>query len=231
MANALFEVRGVLRGIADDVDRAGVYMTAEAFRELMELPDGAHQLIVRRLRGQTLAETSEAVRLLAPELEVMTWRELMPVLASMLDSSEAAMVFVFLIVCTAIGIVLLNAVLMAVYERIREFGVLKAIGVGPGTVLGIISVEVVFMTALASLAGLLCSGPLLWFLVTHGIDLADLGNAPIAGVAWDPVWRASVQTSTFVVPLVTLWGVVALATLAPALRAAFLAPVAAMRHR
>jgi putative ABC transport system permease protein len=230
MANELFEVRGILRGIADNVDRAGVYMTTDAFRELMELPDGAHQLIVRRLPGQTLAETGEAVRAIAPELDVMTWRELMPMLASMLDSSEGAMIFMFVIVCIAIGIVILNAVLMAVFERIREFGVLKALGVGPGTVLSIIVMEVGIMTALATCVGMLCSWPLLWYLTVHGIDLGNLANTAIAGVAWDPVWRASVQRSNFVIPLVTLWVVVGLATTYPAMRAAFVQPVEAMRH-
>ena len=231
MANELFVVRGVLRSVAENVDRAGVYMTDEAFRELMELPAGSHQLIVRRLPGQSLADTGEAVRALAPELDVMTWRELMPVLASMFDSSEGAMIFMFFIVCTAIGIVIINAVLMAVFERIREFGVLKAIGVGPMAVLAIIVLETVIMASLATLGGVLASVPLLWALTVHGIDLGSMGNAAIAGMAWDPVWRASVQPSNFTLPIIVLWVVVMLAAAYPGLRAALVQPVEAMRHR
>ena len=44
----------------------------------------------------------------------------------------------FFIVYIAIGILILNAMLMAVFERIREFGVLKALGVGPCGVLRLI---------------------------------------------------------------------------------------------
>ena len=51
MANELFRIRGVLRSVAEGVDRAGVYMTMDGFRTLLVLPDGAHQIIVRTPEG------------------------------------------------------------------------------------------------------------------------------------------------------------------------------------
>jgi putative ABC transport system permease protein len=225
-------VRGVLASIADDVDRGGVYMTIDAFRELLVVPEGVHQLIVRRRPGQTLGQTAEAVRAAAPELDVKTWRELMPTLASMFDSTRGAMYFMFIIINVAIGIVILNAMLMAVFERIREFGVLKAVGVGPGAVMGIIMLETLVMISVSIIAGLLLSAPALWYLVAHGLDMSELGGGiSIAGMAFDPVWRAAVSPQTFVGPIVTLVVVVMAAVFYPALRAARISPVEAMRHR
>jgi ABC-type lipoprotein release transport system permease subunit len=231
MANDLLTVRGVLGNIAEDVDRGGVYMTIEAFRELLAVPSGAHQLIVRRPPDQTLGQTAEAVAKVAPELDVKTWRELMPVLASMFDSTKAGMYFMFIIINTAIGIVILNAMLMAVFERIREFGVLKALGVGPAAVMAIIMLETVVMSAVAVLAGSLLAAPALWYLVEDGLDMSAMGGASIAGIAWDPVWRASVDSGTFAAPIITLVAIVAVATFYPAFRAARISPVEAMRHR
>lgn len=230
-ANDLFEVRGVLGVVADNVDRTGVYMVDDAFRELMAVPDGAHQLIVRRPEGASLAQTAERVKTAAPELDVMTWRELMPMVASMLDSSAASMMIMMLIVYTAIGIVILNAMLMAVFERIREFGVLKAIGVGPGALLQIILFETLVMTACAIAAGLLLSAPALWYLSSHGIDLGAMTGVSMGGMAFDSVWRAEVEPGTFVAPIVTLVAIVAVAGIYPAMRAAFINPLKAMRHR
>jgi ABC-type lipoprotein release transport system permease subunit len=231
MANDLLTVRGVLGNIAEDVDRGGVYMTIEAFRELLAVPSGAHQLIVRRPPDQTLGQTAEAVAKVAPELDVKTWRELMPVLASMFDSTKVGMYFMFIIINTAIGIVILNAMLMAVFERIREFGVLKALGVGPAAVMAIIMLETVVMSAVAVLAGSLLAAPALWYLVEDGLDMSAMGGASIAGIAWDPVWRASVDSGTFAGPIITLVAIVAVATFYPAFRAARISPVEAMRHR
>ena len=47
-ANDLFTIRGVLQGVSEGVDRAGVFMTEEAFRRFFAFPVGAHEIILRR---------------------------------------------------------------------------------------------------------------------------------------------------------------------------------------
>ncbi len=232
MANDLFIVRGVLSSIAEEVDRGGVYITIDAFRELLVVPEGVHQLIVRRAPGQTLAQTAEAVRAAAPELDVKTWRELMPTVASLFDSTHGAMYFMFLVINVAIGILILNAMLMAVFERIREFGVLKAIGMSPTSVLGIIMLETAVMVLVAVVAGTVLSLPALGYLVEHGLDMSEMGaGVSVAGMSFDPVWRAAATPRTYVGPIVMLAVIVFAAAFYPAVRAARISPVEAMRHR
>ena len=60
-----------------------------------------------------------------------SWRQLAPMLASMFDSTRAVMSVLFMTFHVVIAILILNAMLMAVFERIKEFGVLKAIGLEP----------------------------------------------------------------------------------------------------
>ncbi len=124
----------------------------------------------------------------------------------------------FIIVYIAIGLVILNAMLMAVFERIREFGVLKAVGMGPGKVLGLILAESAVQTLVAIVVGVSVSIPGNWYLTTRGIDLGSLGGMSIAGVAWDPVMRSSVNTSTYVLPILVLVVIVFIAVLYPAFR-------------
>jgi ABC-type antimicrobial peptide transport system permease subunit len=156
----------------------------------------------------------------------------MPMVASMFDSTRGAMYFMFMIINTAIGIVILNAMLMAVFERIREFGVLKALGVGPGSVMSIIMLETVVMALVAVGVGTLLSFPALWYLVEHGLDMSEMGGGvAVAGMSFDPVWRAAVTPQTYVAPILTLVVIVVAAAFYPALRAARISPVEAMRHR
>jgi ABC-type lipoprotein release transport system permease subunit len=231
MANELYVVRGVLKGISDETDRTGVFMTARAFRELMVLPKGVHQIIVRRPVGADLSEAALKVRSLASAQDVKTWRQLLPTLASLMDSQRGMMFAMFLIVYIAIGILILNTMLMAVFERIREFGVLKALGVGPGDVLRLIIAESAIQTGLATMAGLVLSIPGLWYLSRVGIDMGTLGGFSVNGIVWDPIWRAAVTAKTYTNPLVTLLLVVSVAVIYPALKAALLRPVDAMRYR
>ncbi len=232
MANELFTVRGVLNGVSEAVDRGGVYLTQEAFRELMAVPDGAHQLIVRRAPTLPLDDAAGQVRGMADELDTKTWRELKPTLASMLDSGKGAVVMMFFIVYAAIAIVILNAMLMAVFERVREFGVLKAIGVSPMGVLRLIYLETAIQTGLAVVVGVALALPTNWYLSTKGLDLSEsMGGVTVMGSTLGSVWISLVTVETYVGPIVAMLFIVFLAVTYPALRAAFIKPITAMRHQ
>src|SRR4051794_20032718 len=128
----------------------------------------------------------------------------MPSVASMMEASRGMVYVLIGIVYIAIGIVILNAMLMSVFERVREFGVLKAIGMEPATVLAIVFCESLMQTLIAVAAGLLFSIPGVYYLQVHGIDQGALGGATVAGMAIDPILRASFSRSSFVGPVVTL---------------------------
>ncbi len=231
IANDIYTVLGILKNMGEGVDRTGIFMTAHAFRELMVLPEGAHQILLRRPAGQSLEDAAEGARTLTPGLDTRTWRQLVPTLATMLDSVHSVMYTMFLIFYISVGIVILNAMLMAVFERIREFGVLKALGVGPGGVLGLIFTESMIQTGLALIIGGFCSIPVSWYLATHGINLSGLGGIAISGIAWDPVWRSAIKTGTITRPVWTLVAVVVVAVIYPSLKAAMIRPMEAIRHQ
>lgn len=231
MANELYKIRGILRGVSADVDRTGVYLNAAAFRELMAMPKGAHQLILRRPMGMDLVLAAALAIKLLPGQDVQTWKALMPTIASMMENSTAMLYTMFFIIYIAIGLVILNAMLMAVFERIREFGVLKAIGMGPSTVFRLVIAECVVQVALALAVGIGLSLPGVWYLKEHGIDLGDMGNLEVHGMSWDMVWRAELSVAAFSGPIMIMLTVVFLAVLYPAIKAALISPVAAIQYR
>ncbi|MFP6628065.1 MAG: FtsX-like permease family protein, partial [Myxococcota bacterium] len=214
----------------DATDRSGVFLNQSALRELLEVPTGVHQIIVRRPEEVDLAQAAIRVSALAPDLDVQTWRQLMPTLSSLLESSRSAMVMMSFIMYVAIGMLILNAMLMAVFERIRELGVLKALGVGPFEVLRLILLESGIQTALAMIAGTICAIPVVWYLRDTGLDLQSLAGVSVMGIAFDPHWRAVITVDVFTSPVVMLAIVVAIAVLYPAIKASTIRPVEAMHH-
>jgi ABC-type lipoprotein release transport system permease subunit len=231
MANELYTVRGVLKSVSDITDRTGIFMTTQAFRDLMVVPEGAHQIMVRKSVGDDLELSAEEIRHIAPDLDTKTWREIMPTVANMLESTEGAIYIMFLIVYIAIGIVILNAMLMAVFERIREFGVLKAIGMAPSKVLRLILAESGIQTGLALIVGVGLSIPGNWYLATQGISFAGLADASVAGLTFNSTIRSVVSASTYTTPIITLIAIVFLAVVYPALKAAFINPIKAIHHK
>lgn len=232
MANDLYIVRGVLGSVSEAVDRGGVYMTEADFRELMVVPEGVHEIIVRRKPAMTLDAAKEAISAAAPDTEVKTWRELKPTMAQMLDSAAGAMVAMFLIVYSAIAIVILNAMLMAVFERVREFGVLKALGVSPFGVFRLIYLETMIQTGISIVIGVLLAVPANWYLSTTGLDLsASMKDVSVMGTTMDPIWRSEVSASSYTSPVIALVIIIAIAVIYPAIRAAVIKPITAMRHQ
>ena len=236
MANDLFTVRGVLSSIAAGTDRSVVYMHDTTFRELMVLPTGAHQLIVRTPADvETEAGKEEVVALAAsvsPDINVMTWKELNPIVAQMMEGTRGMIMIVLFIVYIAVGILILNAMLMAVFERIREFGVLKAIGVGPLKVFSLIMVESLLQATVALIVGLLLAAPGMWYLSTIGIPAGALGGTDMMGVAMRPVWYGIYYAEDIIGgPVFLLFFVIFFSVLYPAAKAAWIQPVSAMTHQ
>ena len=122
------------------------------------------------------AATAE-VAALAPGYETLDWRALQPVIARILELADAQLVFMLLVVYVAVGMVVLNAMLMSVFERIHEFGVMKAIGVTPWQITALVFMETLVQV---SAAGLLALGLGWWsarYFQLNGIDLSGIASA------------------------------------------------------
>ncbi len=231
MANDLFTVRGVLGPVSGATDPSAVFMADSMFRELMTLESGVHQIIVKRPETMELDDLASIVAAVAVGQDVRTWKKIMPMVATMLESSRVMISVIFFIIYLAVAILILNAVLMAVFERIKEFGVMKAIGYGPGIVMGMILAESAIQAALAATIGIVLSVPATWYMSNIGIDVGSLGGASVMGLAMKQRWYGIYDASSYLIPLVMMVVLTMLATLYPAIKAARIPPVEAMRHQ
>lgn len=230
-ANELFVVRGILMPVAASTDRGTILMNGSAFRELMSFPEGAHRILVRAPADLDLATATEAVAALAPEATTKSWKELNPLMAQMLDAVEVQVAVVYFIVYVAVAILVLNAMLMALFERIREFGVLKAIGYGPGQVFFLMVAEGLLQAAIATGVGGALAAPVMAYLQVYGVDIGVLGGVSMAGLTMPTVWHGVYTVDVVRVPVIMLFTIVLAAVGYPAGRAAWIRPVDAMHHQ
>ena len=232
MANDLYTVRGILKSIGDDVDRAGFFMAEHTFRELMVLPQGAHEIAVMRPDPSRDLESATAqVAALASGYETMNWRQLRPVIARILDLADAQTIIMVLITYVAVAMIVLNAMLMSVFERIREFGIMKAVGVTPWQLTLLVYAETMIQVVTASIIALLSGWSVAHYYQQNGIDLsAIISGASFGGVAIDPIWCAHVTTEALVIPIVFLFLIAAVSVVYPAIKAAIIRPVKAIHY-
>lgn len=231
MANDLFKVRGILLPVAASTDRSAVMMTEGAFRELFVFPTGAHRILVKAPPEAKLEAVSARVAALAPGATTKTWKQINPFVAQMLDAAAVQMSVIYFVLYLAVAILVVNAMLMAVFERIREFGVLKAIGYGPGQVLVMMLLEGMFQAVVAAVVGGLAAIPFMIYFQTVGVDVGALGGVSMMGMAMPTIWHGEYTLAGVKTPFVMLFVIVFFAVLYPALKAAWIRPVEAIQHQ
>ena len=233
MANDLFRVRGILKSVSDGIDRTGMFMIMAALRELMAVPDGAHEIVVLRPdRASELAKATAEVEDVAAGYETKNWKQLMPVVARMLETADVQTVIMLVITYIAVATVILNAMLMSVFERIHEFGIMKAIGVSPWQIVRLIYAETIIQTIVASLLAFFSGWWVADYYAQHGIDMSSMaGSISYGGIAFDPLWYAYVTPEALLAPVIFLFVIVALAVAYPAAKAALIRPVQAIYFR
>lgn len=232
MANDLFTVRGILSPISDGIDRAGVFLHTGTFRDYFVVPTGVHQIILRRPSGEELDPAAATVAALAPHLDVKTWRQLNPTFAQFMDAASQAVFIIAFILYLLVAIVIVNAMLMSVFERIKEFGVLKAIGVGPYQVVSLILVETLMQAAIATAIGAAVGGGLVgYFQSIGGIPIDFMAGMSLMGQSLQDTLPVTSTAAALILPVILLVVFAFLSAIYPAIKAARISPVEAMQHQ
>jgi ABC-type lipoprotein release transport system permease subunit len=228
IGNDLFVVRGILKTVSSDIDRSAAILHHADFAELFVSSGRVHQIALRSHGRLSSAQVVAAVRPAAPELEVLTWQQLAPGPAQMVEMFAAVMMIFGLIFGMAAGTSVMNSMLMSTFDRIREFGVLKALGATPLRIVRDVACEAWVLALLFSALGAGLGALANLYLRVHGLNLATGDDLLLSGVEFDPVWRATPTVEGVIGSILLMWVISVVAALYPALKAARLDPAVAM---
>ncbi len=208
-------------------------VAGDQVRSMVGLPPAAEQHAVELEAKVHALSNPDAPPMEVPTypIAVQTWKELNPFLAQYIESAQGMIVILYVIVYLAVAILILNAMLMAVFERIREFGVLKAIGYGPIKVSAMMMLEGMFQAVVACVIGGIIAAPCMWYLSTYGINVGALGGMEMSGLVMPAIWKSHYAVETSGVPVFLLFFIVFFAVLYPSVKAAWISPIEAMHHQ
>ncbi len=161
-------------------------------------------------------------------LEVLNWRQVDPQAAAFYDIADVGITIWYVILLLALAFGLINSLITAVLERVREFGMLRALGMRPRAVVVQVVIESVLIVGFA-LAGGIAVGIALVGFFAEGIDLSNYAaGAELAGM------RSRLVPHLVARDVLLLSGLaIALAVLAsayPAWRAVRIKPLDALRR-
>jgi ABC-type lipoprotein release transport system permease subunit len=235
VTSRLFRVRGTIETGMAEIDGFTALILLGAMQELLEQPDAASQISIhlsdpRRYR----AAGATASGLVSDDaVEVLTWPEALPEMYDLiqLDRNSGRVVLGIIAIVVAFGV--LNTVLMSVLERVREFGVMLAIGVRPRRLATLVVLESVVLGVASAALGVALGMVLTYPMAVYGFDFSHwVGESGFdaGGVAVSAVIKAGWDIPGTLVYALLAASTTVLASVYPALKAAWLEPVDAMRH-
>jgi len=228
------EVVGVVHTGNPDIDDALLYVQMETLMTMLGV-SGPNELAIMLEDIDELESTrDEMASIVGPGLEVHTWAERNPTLKSLIDtdSQMGVVMLVILILLVALGVV--NATLMSVLERTKEFGIMLALGVKRASVFGLVMTEVALLGIVSVAIGALIGAGFEIYGRIHGWPLewfveGDVSDISMAGGVIDPVYYSGLEPAYGAIIVVGTYLLFLASGFFPALRASRLKPVDAMR--
>ena len=231
LGNELFRVKGIFATGSPDFDKSYVFSQIGCIQKMGAI-GGIHEIVAHLNDSQDENKAKDHIATLIPEdLEQTTWREALPSVATMITYNEASFRMITFILFTVIVLGVINTLLMNIFERTKEFGVMLALGTSAFQLRALIVFESLFIGVIASAAGIILGVTMVFYHIRRGFDLSPFfGNQTgTDGFAFDLIIHPIFE----IVPFLRLVGIVlifvTLAGLYPAYRASKLNPIEVMR--
>ena len=232
LGNDLFYVSGILKNVADNIDRSAAIILENDFNILFSSNNMIHEIA---LNSKGNFEAEEIQNLMSAEIkdvEIDTWKQLMPTIALMTEKMSVFMRTLFSLIFTiAAGLGVMNTMIMSTYDRMKEFGIIRAIGATPWRIIKQVSLESFILTFVASIIGTVVGLSAALYFQKYGFDVSGEGNLSFGGVVMDPIWKASVSLGIILLPIGLMMLTSILSSLYPASIAARIKPVEAIHYK
>ena len=229
MANDLYTLVGVFRSGLVELDVTFVVMPIGDLQALLVLPPGRIHEVAVATADPWIAETT-AIRLgqvltSVDRIEVLPWTTLNPAMVDYVALGEALYFFIIIIVFGIALFGVANAMLMATFERRREFAVMLALGATPRAVTAVVLYEALALGVLSLTLGSAITFPLMVWFHAAPPDMSWIaGDVTLMGALLTPSLRVEYNVPFWIMSAGALFVTTLLAALYPAWQAARVPP-------
>lgn len=230
VTGAAFRVRGIFKTSSSTFDDANVYVRKTDIQQLGQVHFDHEIAILLHDESQVSDFREQLISSISNKNKVQDWLQLQPILSTMMSSMNAGNQVILVIFVIAMGFGIINILLMSVFERTREFGVLMAVGMKKGNIRRLIILESGFIGLIGAGSGVLFSLFLLFILSKTGIPLEAMAEG-LNAFGIDSVLYPSVTISDYATVFMMVWSVSVLAGLYPAHQIIKKKPVEAMAEK
>jgi len=234
-ADLRVKVVGIYRTGTSQYDRGRIYLNIRDLQRYLHLGRRVHEVTLLARSAQTAPvlakQLQSSLSHARPVLLVRSWDEIRPDIKNMLQLNRVSMLLMVAIIFLVAALGVINTMLMAVFERTRELGMLKAIGMSGWRVLWLVLVETTMLVLVGSVLGVGLGLGLDLYMMIHGINLGAMTEGiSFGGMGLSPTIHAVITVEGLLMPVVVLSSMCFIGALYPGIRAARMRPAQGMRE-
>lgn len=190
----LYRITGLIRTNASMIDSRMVVVSRRVLSGVIGREDAVHEIGVMLTSHDKIEDALPRLAAIAgteDDVQALPWEKAMAEVADAIKMDYVGMQIIVVFMYLIVGIGTVNTLLMSVMERSREFGVIRAIGLGKGGIRKIVFAEGFVLALTGVVVGLALSMLVGLYTSTHGIDYSFMiKDQGFAGTLMDPVMRS-----------------------------------------
>lgn len=229
----LFRVRGIYHSGVEVLDNFSVMVSVPSAQPLLRGSDPSHQVaVIYADDSPSVAGLAQTQAMDLGDAVAMSWQDALPDLQAFIkvDTKTNDIFFFMLGFIVILGVI--NTMLMSVLERVREFGVMMAVGMRPGALAALVLIEGTLLGLASAVFGTLLGTSFSYPLVTSGLDFTEaMGETMmVEGVAMDAMMFAQYAPDRMALYAAVAMIMTIAASAWPAFRVTQMQPIDAIKH-
>jgi len=233
---AAYIVVGIYKTGNDIFDEANIFVEDVPFAKLIgfDLKNSSEIAISLNNNDDTdaiavLIKTKLQSQISSKNIAVQTWNEIQPTLSAMTSMMDLVSSIFLIIILIALAFGIVNTMLMVVMERVRELGMLMAIGMNHKRIFSMIMLETIFLSIIGGVLGIVISILCVDYFAVHGINLSIIGEG-VNSIGFSSMVYLQADNSFYMQAGILVIVTAILSSIYPALKALKLNPAEAVRE-
>ncbi|PKL88906.1 MAG: ABC transporter permease [Ignavibacteriae bacterium HGW-Ignavibacteriae-2] len=226
----VFRIVGIYKSPSSEFDKSYVYIPITNAQTMLNLQNKIHEFAIITNNYNSANIIRDKLReTLSGSYEVLSYEDLLPFVIIQLDMYKESLFVINLIISLALIFGIINSMLMSVFERIREIGVLMSIGMRNGKIFLMILIEAFTIgtagTIIGVISGYLINIPFSTFGINLSVFAQSLESFAVGAILYPKLSVENFVMILLMIPLISILG-----ALYPAYKAIKLEPVYAIRY-
>jgi ABC-type lipoprotein release transport system permease subunit len=230
LSQEMFRVSGIFKMKNKEMDSSLAFININKSQEMMGIGNNFHEIVFKfKNKSDVLNPPSELLKLYSEnDNEALSWKKLVPAIDAGIQLTSYSLYIGSFILFAIIALSTMNTLFMSLYERMYEFGIMKAIGTRPLFIFKLIIMEACVLAFFSSLLGISVGG--IATIVTKWIGISHLTDVEYLGTTIKTAIRPIPSLTQYIVYPIAIFITAILSSIYPAITAARIIPSKSMRR-